>query len=87
MPYYSIMDEYGRKKYFALPIIEVANTNNTESRTVLRLFDDAESIGRSDVERAMGVSRSKASAILSGLVADGILKIIGDGRNTKYRLK
>ncbi|MCL2295685.1 MAG: putative DNA binding domain-containing protein [Methanomassiliicoccaceae archaeon] len=70
-----------------LPAMETTKTDNTEARTVLKLFDDAELISRSDVERAMGVSRSKASAVLSGLVAEEKIKTVGAGRNTRYRLK
>ena len=69
-----------------LPIIENEGTDSAEARAVLKLFENMGLNARSDVKSAIGVPRSRAGAILSGLVSDGRLKVVGTGRNTKYKL-
>lgn len=70
-----------------LPKIDTDGSDDPDKKAILRLFKDMELIGRSDVERVLRVSRSKAGALLSELVIIGLLETVGAGRNTKYRLK
>lgn len=68
-----------------LPEIETEKKDSSDAKIVLRLFDDKEMVSRSDAERALGASRSRAYAVLSELVSDGRLKTVGTGRNTRYK--
>jgi len=69
-----------------LPELETTGMDNADARAVLRLFNGAEFISRSDLERSLGISRSRANSILSELVSAGKLKVAGSGRNTRYKL-
>jgi len=69
-----------------LPKTETGGSDGAEAKAVLKMFDKADSIGRSDVERILGVSRARAGEILSELVSGGKLKRAGAGRSTRYKL-
>jgi ATP-dependent DNA helicase RecG len=69
-----------------LPEKKKGSTDNTEARTAMRLFDSTETITRSDVESALGVSRSRANMIISELLSDDKIRVRGTGRNTRYSL-
>lgn len=53
--------------------------------TILALFSRKESIIRKDIDEALGVSQSTASMLLRKMLEKGLLKKVGNGRNTEYR--
>ncbi len=53
---------------------------------ILSRLADADEITRSDAEELAGLSSSSASRLLRQMVKEGILEIIGGGKNTRYRL-
>lgn len=54
---------------------------------VLRLFDTDESIGRKDVETALGISQSTAILLLRDMLADGLIEKTAHGGNkTRYKI-
>lgn len=57
-----------------------------EAMSVLDRFRGAESFRRSDVEESLGISRSKAFALVDELESKGALERLGSGRGTAYRV-
>ena len=55
-------------------------------RLVLELFNDKAYIIRKDVEIALAGSQALASRTLKGLVDKGEIKVLGQGKNTRYEL-
>jgi ATP-dependent DNA helicase RecG len=53
-------------------------------KTVMRLFENTDSIVRKDAEKILSVSQSMAARVLKGLVDKNILRTIGKGRQTRY---
>lgn len=70
-----------------LPMIETTAGYDEELGEVLELFNKQELLTRSEVEAALGISRSKAANLLSQLVTAGKIAVSGAGRNTKYQLR
>ncbi len=54
---------------------------------LFKLLKNRESIARKDVEVTLSISQSAAGRYLRQLVKNGILEIVGSGRNTRYVLK
>lgn len=52
---------------------------------VMGLFDGRDSIRRVDVESNLGVSKTKASGIVSSLLELGLVMRVGSGRDVTYR--
>lgn len=61
------------------------NTEDPRMETILALFSRKESIIRKDIDEALGVSQSTASMLLRKMLEKGLLKKVGNGRNTEYR--
>lgn len=55
-----------------------------EELKVMRLLDEYDVVRRSDVETALGVSKTKAAGTLSILVREGLVIRNGSGRNVHY---
>jgi ATP-dependent DNA helicase RecG len=55
-------------------------------KTVMRLFENKNSIVRKDAENILSVSQSMAARVLKGLVDKAILRTAGKGRQTRYEL-
>ncbi len=57
-----------------------------EEDIVLSLFTKGSEITRKDIENSLGVSKSKAYSIVSSLISKGIIKQVGNDKNTFYTL-
>lgn len=64
----------------------MARTSDSEERAALSLFRNSKRIRRSEVEALLGIGSTKAKAIMSSLVTQGILQTEGGGRSTYYKL-
>ncbi|MDR1487815.1 MAG: putative DNA binding domain-containing protein [Deltaproteobacteria bacterium] len=53
-------------------------------RAVLELFKDRRQVVRKDVETALSGSQASASRALKGLVDKGEIRVVGQGKNTRY---
>lgn len=59
-------------------------TGLVNEETLLSRLSFATEFSRADVERIMGVSTASAARLLRGMVAKGMLKVAGAGKNTRY---
>jgi len=62
------------------------STLTGKERAVLELFKDKQYIVRKDVETALPGSQALASRTLKGLVDKGEIRVIGQGKNTRYEI-
>jgi len=53
-------------------------------RTVMALFEDKDFIVRKDIEAALCVSQTMAVRVIKRLLDKNEIKVIGQGKNTKY---
>lgn len=68
-------------------IATAADVTLSDSEKVLKLFDAAEFITRSEVERVLGTSSFPAINAINKLIKEGIIVRVGSARATKYVLK
>lgn len=58
-----------------------------QQQAVLDLFESKSAIQRPDVERLLGVKQSRALVILKEMIKSGLLRQLGEGKDTRYVLK
>ena len=58
-----------------------------DEATALKLFDKQTRVYRRDVESALEISTTIANRVLNRLIAQGLVKRVGQGRTAHYRLK
>ncbi len=57
-----------------------------EEDIVMSLFTKGNEITRKDIENSLGVSKSKAYSIVSSLISKGVIRQVGNDKNTFYTL-
>jgi len=62
---------------------KISLTENEEK--IIALLDKQQEIGRKDVEATLSSSQAMAVRLLRGLVDKGTIRVIGGGKNTRYR--
>jgi ATP-dependent DNA helicase RecG len=58
---------------------------NENEEKIIALLDKQNEITRKDVETALGISQAMAVRLLRRLVDKGVIRVIGGGKNTRYR--
>lgn len=66
--------------------VALAHIDDADSRKVVNLFRSSKRIRRADVESLLGIGSTKAKAMMTALVSEGILLVEGGGRSTYYKL-
>lgn len=69
-----------------LPMLDMERSDDDGSRAIIDLAYEKGTFTRRDAESATGASRSKVVSLLSRLVSEGKLEVVGNGRSTRYRL-
>lgn len=69
-----------------LPALNKRTELSAEGRTIANMMSDGKGITRTDVERRLDVSKSKATNVLGELIESGIIDIEGTGKSTRYVL-
>lgn len=69
-----------------LPVIAGAVDLGSSERAVLELLKDGNALTRVQIEQALGISKSTAFRTLKRLDEEGLIRVEGVGRGTRYRL-
>lgn len=70
-----------------LPAISPSVNGQSDVDAIMDYARSNGSLSRSDAERILGESRSKAGSLLSSMVDGGLLERVGNGKQTRYRLQ
>ncbi len=70
-----------------LPAISPSVNGQSDVDAIMDYARSNGSLSRSDAERILGESRSKAGSLLSSMVDEGLLERVGNGKQTRYRLQ
>lgn len=70
-----------------LPRLSPPEDDEQDGGKVMSMFLSADYVTRADVEKALGVSKTKANSMLASLVASGRIEKVGGGRSVRYTLK
>ena len=69
------------------PSVNEAQSVMDDMQKVLGLFSDRNYIIRSDVEKALNISKDKSMRLLKKMIAIGFIEVTGKGQKTEYILK
>lgn len=81
-PVYIIKDTFIK---IILPNILFNDDNASEEVRVMNMLDIKIEIVRKDVEDLLGINKSKAVNIINKLVKEGLIEVVGLGKNVLYR--
>ncbi len=69
-----------------LPVIKGDFPLTEDEENVIKVLENGKKLSRSEIAKAIGYTKSKTLRILESLKSKGYIKIIGNGRGTKYTL-
>ena len=70
-----------------MPIIsENYNVTNDEAK-IIEVLENGKQLSSSEIVKAVGYTKSKTLRIIDALKEKGYIKVIGNGRGTKYSLQ
>jgi len=68
----------------AVPPIAKESALSEREETVIALLETKESIVRTDVEEALSVSQGTATRMIREMLGKGLIRAVGQGKNTRY---
>ena len=74
-----------RNIFIPIPVVkEIIFTEN--EKKVMVILENKSEIVRNDIQEALNISQAMAIRILRGLLDKGVIRAVGGGKNTRYRM-